>query len=160
MSCSYTNVTQECFERNSEIIWGKRKKHYLGSRRMQKWLLITVCPYAESGYRYWRDLLCFLIWGLHVGKQETREVGAAAFVGLSETGVPSVALGPGRESCWKGRFPSTFSWSPWRLAIWGTLAECWSTDTCNFMSKRSRCFENGWKWAWWPNDEAANRSIF
>ena len=53
-----------------------------------------------------------------------REVGAAAFVGLSESGVPSVALGPGRESCWKGRFPSTFSWSPWRLAIWGTLAEC------------------------------------
>lgn len=71
----------------------------------------------------------------------------------------SVVLGPGQGSCWKDRFPFSYSWDPWRWAVWDTLAECWSTDTFNFTRKPSRRLENGWEWAWWPHDEAANRSL-
>lgn len=128
-----------------KLFEGKRKKHYLGSRRRQKCLLITFCHYGEAGCSYW-------------GVLKQREVGVAASVGLSETRVPSVVLRPGQGSCWKDRFPFSYSWNPWRWAVWDTLAECWSTDTFNFTRKPSQCLENGWEGAWFPHDEAANRS--
>ena len=92
------------------------------------------------------------------GSVKQRGVGVAASVGLSEMGMPSFELGPGQGSHWKDRFPFSYSWNPWRWAVWDTLTECWCTDTFNFTRKPSRCLENGWERAWWPHDKAANRS--
>lgn len=66
-----------------KLFEGKRKKHYLGSRRRQKCLLITFCPYGEAGCSYWGGL-------------KQREVGVAASVGLSLTRVPSVRTWAGK----------------------------------------------------------------
>ena len=129
-----------------KLFEGKRKKHDLGSRRRQKCLLIALCPCGEAGCSYWGGVF------------ETKRSGNGCVSGTSWNGVPSVVLGPGQGSCWKDRFPFSYLWDPWRWAVWDTLAECWSTDTFNFTRKPSRCLENGWEWAWWPHDEAANRS--
>lgn len=85
---------------------------------MEKCPLIMACACGEAGCRRWGYWLCFLIWGLHVGKQEAERRGCICVILGNEFQVLLQYLGvEGRV----GFLPNAHG--ALEMVVWGTLAE-------------------------------------